>query len=252
MLTIDRQKIILDYLRSNKSAKLADLMELLDTSISTLRRDLKDLDDSGLVERVHGGVVLVDQSDESPVIQRATSQAEAKRRIGEAAAALVKDGSTIMITGGTTTEAMVPFLAVKSNLTVITNALNVAYYLSRYPAVAVVVLGGWLRHSELSLLGHLTVQALQDLRAEQLFHGTFGFDPEYGLGGSYMQEVQTDRHMIAAARELVVLADHSKFEQSGTVRLTPIESVSTVVTDTGAPAAAVRALQARGIKVIQV
>jgi len=114
-----------------------------------------------------------------------------------------------------------------------------------------VVLGGWLRHSESSLLGHLTAQALQDLRADQVFIGTFGLDLEHGLTGAYMQEVETDRRIIAAAREQIVLADHSKFGLSGSVRLVPFDMVSTVVTDTEAPAASVQALEARGIRVIQ-
>jgi len=115
----------------------------------------------------------------------------------------------------------------------------------------VIVLGGWLRHSEFSLLGHLTVQAMRDLRADTIFHGTFGIDLEHGLTGAYVQEVETDRCLIAVARELIVLADHSKFGQTGSVRLLSLASVSTVITDTEAPSTALEALRARGITVLQ-
>ncbi len=253
MLSPKRQQRISDYLLTHTSASVVELSHALNVSPSTVRRDLEEMEDGGLLRRVHGGAVLKNgrERNEPPILQRATQQAEAKRRIGEAAARLVQDGSTIIITSGSTTEAMIPFLADKKNLTVVTNAVNIAHQLTQYPSIAVMVLGGWLRHSELSLLGHPTMQALQDLRADKVFHGTFAIDPERGLDGSYLREVETDRRIIAAARELIVLADHTKFGQVGSVRLMPIESVSTVVTDTEAPPDAVQALQARGITVIQ-
>ena len=216
-----------------------------------MRRDLKEMVNGGLVRRVHGGAVLAKAPNESPLAQRKVQHPEHKRRIAQVAASLVKDGSTIIITSGTTTEAMLPFLEHKRNLTVITNAITIAYQLASCTHIAVVVLGGWLRHSEFSLLGHLTLQAMQDLRADAAFHGTFGIDLEHGLTGAYMQEVETDRRIIAAARELIVLADHSKFGQTGSVRLLPFEAVSKVITDTEAPPAAVEAIRARSITVLQ-
>lgn len=253
MLTADRHRRILDYLQTRRSAKITDLAEALSSSISTVRRDLNEIEDLGLIRRVHGGALLVENpGEEPPALQRRVHNAEAKRRIGEAAAALVKDSSTIIITGGTTTEAMLPFLATRQGLTVITNAINIAYALSRYPQITVVVLGGWLRHSELSLLGHLADQALRDLRADQLFHGIYALDPAQGLAGSHAQEIQTDKSMIAAARELIVLADHSKFGQLGAVILTPVMKVGTVITDAQTSETDVQTLRDQGVRVIQV
>lgn len=251
MLSAQRQKRFLDYIAANKSAQVSELGSVFGVSLATVRRDLKEMEEHGLIRRVHGGALLTGETGESPMVQRAAVHAPNKQRIGEAAANLVRDGSTIMLTTGTTTDAMVPFLASKSNLTVITNGINIAYQLSRYPNIAVVVLGGWLRHSELSLLGHLTVQALHDLRADQIFHGTFGIDAEHGLTGTYLPEVQTDRHFMTLAREVVVVADHTKFKQVGSVRLAPIDVVSLVVTDTETPDDKLEALRARGITVIQ-
>lgn len=257
MLTADRQRKIMDYLQVHNSARLTDLAAQLGAGLSTVRRDLQELEDKGLLERVHGGAVLrmapaLDgRSTEPPTLLRAGQQAGSKQRIGETAASLVHDDSTIIITGGTTTAAMLPYLANKRNLTVITNAINIAYTLTRYPQIAVVVLGGWLRHSEMSLLGHLTVQALRELRADQIFHGTFRFDAHDGLAGSMIQEVQTDRDMISAARQLIVLADCTKFGAGGPVRLAPLDWISTVVTDTDTPETIVQTLRAQGIQVIQ-
>jgi DeoR/GlpR family transcriptional regulator of sugar metabolism len=251
MISLQRQKQLLEYIAARESAQVTELSSAFGVSLSTVRRDLNEMEQSGLVRRIHGGVVLAEQRDESPLVQRASRYPEHKRRIGQAAAELVQDGSTIILTAGTTTGAMAPFLKSKRDLTVITNALHVAYQLASYPHINVIVLGGWLRHSESSLLGHLTAQALQDLRADQVFIGAFGLDMEHGLVGTYMQEVETDRRIIAAARKLVVLADHSKFSMTGSVRLASFDVVSTVVTDTEAPATTVEALRARGIEVVQ-
>lgn len=254
MLSELRQKHFLTYLTDRKAAQISELSTAFGVSMSTVRRDLRDMEGKGLVRRIHGGVLLpnnYDDAGEAVVMERAGQQADAKERIGQAAAALVRDNSAIIMTAGTTVETMVPHLADKRGLTVITNALNIACGLARRPSIDLIVLGGWLRHSEFSLLGHLTTQALQDLHADQIFHGIFGIDVEHGLTGANIQEVHTDRAMISAARELVVLADHTKFDRVGRVRLLPIDASSTVVTDTDAPAADVRGLRERGIVVIQ-
>ncbi len=251
MLTAERRQAILDFIQTHRAAKVTQLSGSLGVSVATVRRDLQDLEAQGRLRRVHGGAMLAAEGEEPPAAQRAVQHAAEKRRIGEAAARLVADGSTVLITSGTTTEAMLPYLADKTGLTVITNALNIAFLLSRYPHITVVVLGGWLRHSELSLLGHLTLTALADLRADKIFQGTFALDPERGLEGIYLQEVETDRALITAARELVVLADSSKFSRVGAVRIVPMAAVSTLVTDTAAPTQAVQTLRERGITVIQ-
>jgi len=250
MLSVERKQRILDYLASQKSVQVNELSGYLDVSLATVRRDLQELEDQGSLRRVHGGAVIVNRQSEPPILLRKYQQAEVKQRIGAAAAALVGDNETIFLASGTTTEAAIPFLADKLNITIITNAINIAQQLIHYPQISTIVLGGWLRHSELSLLGHLTEQALQDLRADKLFLGAFGIDPDYGLTGSNVQEVQTDHQIISIARELIVLADHTKFGKVGNIRLAPMEAVSTVVTDHEAPATQVEALRNLGVRVI--
>ena len=252
MLSIQRQREILTYIASHKSVQVVELSDTFNASQATVRRDLRQLEEEGLIQRVHGGAVYIEPEAESPAMLRKSHQAAYKQRIGQAAAGLVQDGETIIITSGTTTEAMLPYLANKSNLTVITNALNIGYQLVRYPQISTVVLGGWLRHSEFSLLGHLTEQALHGLHADKIFHGVFGISPEHGLTGSYFQEAQTDKALINAARELIVLADHSKFEQVGPIQLASLDIISKVLTDTEAPEADIKALRSLGIMVMQV
>jgi len=250
MLTRRRQEHLLEYISAHKSAQVTQLCEAFDISISTVRRDLIELEKRGLIVRVHGGAVLIERHNELPIRQRSIQQAEEKKRIGEAAARLVEDNDTILITGGTTTEAMLPFLATRGNLTVITNSIRNAYHLTQYPNIAVVMLGGWLRHAEFSVHGPLTESGLQELHPQKVFHGIFGICAETGLTGADLQEVQTDRFLISIAAQLIILADHTKFCRSGPVRLAPIQAVSTVISDQEAPEAEVAALRALGVEVI--
>lgn len=250
MLTRRRQQLLLDYIAAHKSAQVTQLCKEFDISISTVRRDLIELEKRGLIARVHGGAVLIDRHNELPIRQRSVHQAEEKKRIGEAAARLVENEDTILITGGTTTEAMLPFLAAKENLTVITNAINNAYHLTQYPNIAVVMLGGWLRHAEFSVHGPLTESGLKELHPRKVFHGIFGICSDTGLTGSDLQEVQTDRFLITIAPQLIILADHTKFCRSGPVRLAPIQAVSTIISDHKAPETQVAALRNLGINVI--
>lgn len=252
MLSQQRQNKILEYIRLHKSAQVNQLSDEFGISPSTVRRDLREMEVNGLVNRVHGGAVLIENELEMPIHLRGVEHSIEKQRIGRAAAELVEDGETIIITSGSTTEAMLPYLTGKQNLTVITNAVHIAYRLGQNPDMDIIVLGGWLRQTEYTLLGHLTLQCLQDLQASKVFHGVYGISPKHGLTGTYLPEVQTDRAIFAAAGEVIILADSSKFEQVGPVRLANIEDISTVVTDHQVNTEAVRQLRDRGINVITV
>ena len=128
----------------------------------------------------------------------------------QAAAAHIADHSTVLILGGTTTEAMLPFLGTVRQLTVLTNSLMVVNRISQFSDISIVVLGGLLRRQEMSLLGHLTIAGLDEFGIDQVFSGAFGIDPEIGVTGTNLSETQTDRSLISSARELIMLADHSK------------------------------------------
>ncbi len=234
----------------HKSAQVTKLCDEFDISVSTLRRDLIELEYRGQIAWVHGGAVLLDQQNEIPIRLQALQQSDEKKRIGEAAAKLVDHGDTIMITGGTTTDAMLPFLAPKENLTVITNSISCAYNLTQFPHIALVMLGGWLRHAGYSVHGPLTESSLNEFHPNKVFHGIFGICASTGLSGTNLQEVQTDQYLIAVAPKLIILADHTKFCRNGPVRLATIDAVSSVVTDEKAPEQEILALREKGVEVI--
>ena len=250
MLEVDRQKLVLQHLRLNGSGNVADLAEALGVSPSTVRRDLADLSDRRLLTRVRGGASLAGVQTEPDRSRRVIAQETEKRRIGAAAADRVLDGSTLLISGGTTTEAMVPFLIGKERLTVLTNALNVANQLSRDRSITVVVLGGILRHEEMSLLGPIAERTLAEFHVDVAFYSAFGINSEHGLYGAHALEASTDRSLLASAASITVLADHTKFTQRGPVRLAAPGSIDCVITDVAADPDSLSALRSQGVEVV--
>jgi DeoR/GlpR family transcriptional regulator of sugar metabolism len=250
MLSPERQRRLLHHVRVHGSGNVLDLAAALGVSASTVRRDLREMDERGLLTRVHGGASVLDVDLEPVLSSRAAEHSAEKRRVGEAAAARVPDGATVLITGGTTTEAMLPHIAGRNRLTVLTNGLNVAYHLARYPEISVVVLGGVLRHEEMSLLGPIAEQVLAEFHVDYAFSSAFGVDPENGISGANVTEAGTDRRMLQSADQLVVLVDSSKFGRRGPVRLADVEQISCLVTDDEAPEEAVATLRTRGVEVV--
>ena len=229
-----RQRELLNHIRAYGSGSVNEMARLLGVSTSTVRRDLNELQERGLIERVHGGAAPLTDDIEPLRPLREIAFAEEKRRIGAAAAAHIADHSTVLILGGTTTEAMLPFLGTVRQLTVLTNSLMVVNRISQFSDISIVVLGGLLRRQEMSLLGHLTIAGLDEFGIDQVFSGAFGIDPEIGVTGTNLNETQTDRSLASSARELIMLADHSKLAQRGPARLVPTTAITTLITDDGA------------------
>ena len=254
LLDTERRQQVVAFIEEQNGATVAGLSERFGVSEATARRDIVLLSRQGLIERAHGGAIPrrvrhTPGFPEPPIVERAALQAEEKRRIGRAAAAFVENGDTIIVNGGTTTEQMIPHLAGYRNLTVMTNALNIANLLTGLPQITAIVLGGVLRHSSFSLLGLLAEGALEHLRADKLFTGIPAIHVDYGLSADDLTEAQMDRVIMASAREVTVLADHTKFGRVTTVRVAPIEQIRRVVTDEGTPAEQLAALREQGIAV---
>ncbi len=251
MLNTERQQRIAQYVRSNGRATVSELVERFGVSDATIRRDLEKLEDGGHLRRAHGGALSVRRSTpEPPVVSRMAECEEEKRKIGQAAARLVKDNETIFIGSGTTTLEVARNLDDKQGLTVITNALNVANQLVSNSNITLVIVGGLVRQSELSMVGHLTEQTLQELRADKVIMGMRAIDLKNGLTSEYLPETLTDRSIIKFAPEVILVADHTKFNQSSTAWVAPITAVHKIVTDDKTPRGTVEELRKLGIEVI--
>jgi DeoR/GlpR family transcriptional regulator of sugar metabolism len=251
--SLERQNQILQFILRSQRISITQICENFSVSEATARRDLEYLANEGKVQRVHGGAIVITQTPpEQPILQRQDEQSQEKLRIGEAAAGLVHDGETIFLGSGTTVLEAARSLRGRRNLTVITNSLPVVNVLGGSKDITIICLGGMLRESELSFIGHITEQALSEVRADKVFIGTRAISLEHGLTHEYLPETMTDRAILKAGQEIIVLADHSKFGRAAAVLLAPLERVHTIVTDDGTPDDFLQAVQQRGIKVVKV
>lgn len=249
---VERQDLIVRYIEQHQRASIEQLVQVFTISSATARRDLEALVERGQVRRVHGGAIAVRQftPPELPALQRQTQQADEKRRIGAAAAQLIKDGDTVFIGGGTTTLEMARNLRDRQSLTVITNSLLITNLLADLETITLIGLGGMLRRSEMSQVGHVTEQALKELRADKVFMGIRAIDLEDGFTNDYSPEVTTDRAIFRMARDVTVVADHTKCGRVSAAFVAPLNAMNTLVTDADTPAEFVDALRAQGIRVV--
>jgi DeoR/GlpR family transcriptional regulator of sugar metabolism len=247
----ERQQQILERVREHRRVTVSELSRSFQVSDVTIRRDLRELAARGMVRRAHGGAIVATPAPpEPPVVQRMSQAESCKSCIGRAAAALVRDGDSVFIGSGSTTAHVARKLVDRKNLTVVTNALTVATELAAAPGVTVVVTGGMMRASELSLVGHITEQALREVRVDKVIIGMRAISLEDGMTNDYLPEVMTDRTIIEMAPELIVVADHTKFGKVASAYVAPVERVTTLVTDSRADPKLLPPLEEIGIQVI--
>lgn len=247
---LHRQKRLLETLRDRGRARVSELCDRLEASEATIRRDLDDLEASGLLKRIHGGAVAVEANDlERAVLRRFKQQEYEKRAIARAAAQRVVDGDTIFLSSGSTTLHMVPHLKAKHGITVVTNSLPVVNGLVNFPECKAVVVGGLVRGSELSLIGHVAVRTLEELRADKVFMGAEAIHPDHGITNSDLDDTMTDRAIVKISPQIIVLADHGKFNRVHASFWGPLEMVQLIITDWETDEAVIRRLSAAGVPV---
>jgi len=249
--TPERQKQILSMLARQGRLSVTEIVEQFSISKATARRDLESLASQGKAQRVHGGVIAAEQAPpEMPILERESEQSDEKTRIGRSAAGLVADKETVFLGSGTTVLEVARNLRDRKALTVITNSLPVLNMLAGIKEITVISLGGMLRDSELSFIGHITEQALTEIRADKVFMGTRGVSLEHGLTNDYLQETLTDRAIMKIGREVIIVADHTKVNRVSTVLLSPLNSMQMFVTDAKADKKFVQVLKNQGIQVL--
>lgn len=252
VFAVERRRRILDHLRTTGSASLRELVELAGGSEVTTRRDLRALEQDGLLERRHGGAVLHESPLHEPsYAQKARVAAAEKGAIAALALELVSAGDAIVLGAGTTTQALAKRLVAFSDLTVVTNSLLVAEALVRAPGVEVVVTGGTLRGSIHALVGSAAEQSLAGLRTMRAFISGNGLTAERGLTTPSLVSATVDRALAAAAREVVVLADHTKIGHDTMVQTVPLARMAALFTDARADPEELARIAAAGVEVRQ-
>lgn len=251
MFAEERQMKIMSILTQEKKILVHDLCRTLNVSAVTVRNDLQDLEDRGLLTRTHGGAILpVQASFEENTSQKEIRNAARKKAIARAAAEYVRDGDTIAVDTGTSAQAFAACLVGKKNLTVITSDLRVALYLEKHSEATVILLGGTVRHGYDCTVGPYAEQMMRDFFVDKCFLGTNGITAERGLSTPKPEQAAVKRLMISQSNQLIVICDGEKFGRNSLVSVAPADAINMIVTDESAALSELAELEKLNIKII--
>lgn len=245
-----RHKIILEQLKQDGYVKVQELSEKLGVSEVTIRKDLKQLESKKMLYRNHGSASSLSSiiSDKHIDIKEKLYTDE-KTRIAKAACKLLEPNDKIIIASGTTLFSFAKEINVNYNLTVIASSVKVSLSLCYNNNIEIIQLGGIMRKNSVSVIGHYAENILGSLSCSKLFLGVDGFDLDYGLTTSDMNEARINQQMIDASQKIIVLTDSSKFGKRGFCKICDLNKIHHVITDVNAPAHIVNMLIERGIEV---
>lgn len=250
MLSAERRQGIVDQVRSEGRVEVAGLSQTWKVSEDTIRRDLNELADEGLVRRVHGGALPAAPA-EGDYGRRQGLSVEAKARLGRCAAALVRPGSVVGVDGGTSTLQLIRALPLDLRCTVVTHSPLIAAELSTHPQIEVLIVGGRLfRHSQVAV-GSETTQALARLRLDLFFLGATGLRPDTGATTGDWEEAAVKRAFCAAAAETVLLVSPEKWGVSSAFGIVTAADLAALVVDSGTPEEVLTPYRALGLTIHQ-
>ena len=238
MNSFERRNKIVDLVNLQGSVMVLDLSNLFGISEVTIRTDLRLLEEKGLVTRFHGGAArpgssLAESENQEVVLEdRYQLASDPKKRIAQAAAAMIEVGMTVILDSGSTTMLIAEALAKKANITVITNSLPAAFALSENKDITLVVCGGTVRHKTHSMHGTIAERSLSGISADLMFVGADGIDATNGIT-TFNEGYSISSVMAAAAHKVVAVLDASKFNRRGFNQVLPMEKIHCVITDDG-------------------
>jgi DeoR family transcriptional regulator, aga operon transcriptional repressor len=250
MLSEERQREIVELLNREGRVLVVDLAKHFNPSQVTIRKDLEVLHMKGRIHRAHGGALSVRESalEDPTLLEKEKLHRKEKLKIAEAAARMVAEGQVVILDSGTTTTAIARALRSFQNLTIVTNAVNIAAELSG-SNLEVILTGGTLRKNSFSLVGPLAEETLHRLNADLLFLGVDGFDVQYGLSTPNLLEAKVNRAMMDVSKVTVAVCDSSKFGKRSLSTIAPPTALQAVITDRGIPKEDLSALKKAGVEV---
>ncbi|UCS95107.1 DeoR/GlpR family DNA-binding transcription regulator [Echinicola marina] len=250
MTIAERHKLILDKLDQEGYVSVSELSKSMKVTMVTVRKDLKILEDKGLLYRTHGSATPVPPYvNDRSVNEKQLEKVDEKKRIAQKAAEMILQDDAIIIGSGTTVVAFAQVIPKNLRLTVLTAAMNVTMSLIDLPEVEVVQLGGVVRKSSSSVVGYYAENMMKQFSCSKLFLGADGISMDHGLSTSNMMEAHLNAQMIKSVQKTIVLADSSKFERKGFGKICDIEDIDEVITDKGTPSHFIKKLEEKGITV---
>lgn len=252
MLPQERQSEIMKQLHEFKTVKISELCTALNVTRETIRKDLYDLEEKGLVRKVHGGAILNKANLETSYTNRKSTNENEKRSIAKRASEFVENGDTIYIDYGTTTLLFTREILSKKDLTIITNSLPIANEIIDYSDFEVIIIGGNVRKNEKSLFGPIAYRGIEKLYVDKGFFGIGGIDINAGFTNVHMGESEVSRLMLEHSRKRIVMADYSKFNTVSMNQVAPVEKVDVLITDEKADPTLLEQLNKKNVNVITV
>ena len=248
----------MERLLRNGSITVEEISEETSVSLGTARRLLRNLEKQGQLQRSLGGAVSIEPllyqqfRHASNYREQIEKHAEEKRRIALAAASLIRNGDTVVLTSGTTTNHVARSLPVGLEVTIVTSTVNVAMELCNRKGVTVFVTGGLLQGDWFSLIGPAAMQALSNIFPDKAFIGANGVHSEHGVTAFDPDEAALNKVMVSQAKEKIIVADHSKLGVVATHLICPLKEIHMMITDSGAKDEEITGFVQRGIDVRRV
>jgi DeoR family transcriptional regulator, aga operon transcriptional repressor len=251
-----RASTILRYLHRSDYISVRDLSKSLDVSAATIRKDLDRLEQQGLLRRTHGGAIPIENFLYEPFranpsfADNEMQCVEEKRQIAQRAVTLIGDNEVVAFSGGTTATQIARAIHYRHNLTVVTNAINIAMELSNRNGVTVYVPGGYLKGGMFALCGMSGVNAVTDLMIDKAFIGVSGIHPEQGLTTFGIEQAEFLRALVRQAKQRIVVTDHTKIGHIHKAFLCHTNEIDMIITDAQADQNVIEKFQSVGVEVL--
>lgn len=250
--TVERRDDIIQVLYDQGRVRVDELSDQFSVTTVTIRNDLDFLEKKGILHRTHGGAILRKHVYEDPTLEEKQElHSEEKQRIGQKAVEMIKNGDSILLDSGTTTREISRRITGIENLTVMTNAINIAFELVNKNQINLMLTGGTVRSESYSLVGPDAETVIRNYYFDKLFLGVDGLDLEQGLTTPNPMEAQLNRLMVERAQEVIAVTDSSKLGRHSFSFICGLESISTIITDTKISSEFEKSLQRKDIEVIK-
>lgn len=246
----ERKQRIVAHINENIKATVSELCALFSVSSATIRNDLRELEEAGLLKRTHGGAISNRNVNyERDSYQKAVECVEQKKAIAQMAVEHISEGDTIALDTGTTTFELAKLLYRFRELTVVTNDLQIAAYLERNSAATIIVAGGRVRRNFHCTAGEKAMDTVRDLNVDKAFMACNGLSPRRGVTTPNIETAQMKKLFIQIADQVILMADSTKLDTNAFVRFAEIEDIDLLITDGRGDAECVAALELAGMRI---
>jgi len=227
----ERKRKLVEYINENRRVTVPQLCQNFSVSSATIRNDLRELDEVGLITRTHGGAIKKSRTGHESAIDNRDSGNEEKKIIARIALDCIDDGDTIILDTGTTTMALARILGKKKNITVITNDLNTAILLEVIDDLEVIVVGGIMRKGFHCTVDHGIASLLSSISVDKAFMGANSFSLSRGASTPDIAQAGIKQQMISIASKVILLCDHSKLETNSLINFASSKDIDLLITD---------------------